>query len=222
MNHLAGSTASALLLELFTALQSEAVQGIGEEPFPAPRGWASARICADSGLLATALCPHVVLERFAPGGEPRASCEVHRRLVVDSATGEEAGPATPPSRRVTRTVTRLGPEYAAYSLSRGYALPGADPSALIAASVSLNAPVDGTRIVMDPEMPARFQTLALRANVSPPVPEILWFVDGKEFARVPFPYEARWPIAPGEHSIQARFPRAFVQSRTVSVTVSPG
>ncbi len=222
MNHVAGSTVAGLLLELFSALQPEAVQGIGEELFPAPRGWVSARICPSSGLLATELCPRAVLERFAPGAQPRVACGVHARAVVDSATGEAATPETPPERRGSRIVTRLGPEYAAYSLSRGFGLPGADPAALAAASVSLNAPVDGTRVVIDPETPQRFQTLALRASVSPPVPEIVWYVDGREFARVAFPYEARWPIAPGAHSIQARFPRAFVESKTVMVTVSPG
>lgn len=221
MNHVAGSTAAALLLQLFEALQSEAVQGIGEEPFPPPRGWAAVRICADSGKLATADCPRVVLERFAPGAEPRQACDVHSRVVVDSADGEIATADTPPERRVSRVTTSLGPEYAAYSLARGYGRPGNKPSALLAASLSLSSPIDGTRVIVDPDTPARFQTLALRASVSPNVPEIVWLVDGKEFARVGFPYEARWPISPGRHTIRARFPRAFVESREVSVTVSP-
>jgi penicillin-binding protein 1C len=222
MNHVAGSTVAGLLLQLFSALQADAAQGIGEEPFPPPRGWVSARICAASGRLATPSCPRAAIERFAPGSEPRLACEVHARLVVDAATGEPAGASTPVERRAARVVTRLGPEYAAYSLSRGYGQPGADPASLAGASVSLNAPVDGTRVIVDPEVPARFQTLALRATVSPAVPEIVWYVDGREFARVGFPYEARWPVVPGSHSIQARFPRAFVESRTVTVKVSGG
>jgi penicillin-binding protein 1C len=219
MNHVAGSTAAALLLELFKGLQPEAARNVGEEPFPPPRGWSSARICAASGLIATANCPRAAVEYFAPGAEPRESCAVHRRVLVDSSTGDEATAATPESRRALRVVTSLGPEYAAFSLARGYGIPGSDPSGLIAASVSLTSPVDGSRIVVDPEIPPRFQTLALRASVSPAVPEIVWFVDGREFARVSFPYEARWPISPGEHSIRAAFPRAFVESRTVSVRV---
>jgi penicillin-binding protein 1C len=101
-------------------------------------------------------------------------------------------------------------------------MPGIGSSGLLAASLSLTSPVNGTRIIVDPELPARFQTLALRASVTPSVPQIVWFVDGKEFARVGFPYEARWPIAAGTHSIQARFPRAFVESGTVFVKVSGG
>lgn len=219
MNHVAGSTAAEFLLDLFSALQPESVQGVDEELFPAPRGWVAARICPESGRLATEFCPHAVLERFPPGAEPRDGCPVHERVIVDALTGELAGPETPPARRAAKIATILGPEYAAYSLSRGYGLPGADPAALQTASVALNAPLDGTRVLVDPEIPSRFQTLALRATVSPAVPEIVWLVDGVEFARVPFPYEARWPLVPGKHRFQARFPHAFVESGSAQVTV---
>jgi penicillin-binding protein 1C len=222
MNHVAGSTVAALLLELFEALQPEAARGVGEEPFPPPRGWTTARICADSGALATEACPHTVLERFAPGAEPRQACRIHARVVVDSSTGEPASPSTPLERRVAGISTDLGPEYAAYSIARGFVRPGISESSLASARLSLSSPIDGTRVVIDPDTPARFQTLALRANVSPPVPEIVWLVDGREFARAAYPYEARWPISPGRHRISARFPRAFVESQVVSVFVSGG
>jgi penicillin-binding protein 1C len=221
MNHVAGSTAAELLLELFTSLQGDEARGLGEEPFPPPRGWVPARICADTGLLATPECPHALVERFPAGAEPREPCTAHRRAVVDASTGEIATAATPIARRASRVVTELGPEYAAFSLSRGYGTPGAGTAGLIEASVSLTSPVDGTRVVVDPEIPARFQTLALRATVTPPVPEIVWYVDGKEFARVGFPYEARWPISPGPHQFSAGFPRAFVRSSTSRVVVAP-
>ncbi len=220
MNRIAGSTAAELLLKLFARLQPDAAEGIGEELFPAPRGWNAVKICPDSGMLATDACPHVVLERFAPGAEPRAVCDVHKRLIVDTATGAAATAATPADRTASRVVTVLGPEYAAFSLARGYGAPGMQSPELLAVSVSLTSPVDGTNVILDPEIPARFQTLALRATVNPAVPEIVWYVDGREFARVGFPYEARWPISPGVHTIRAAFPRAFVESGTVVVTVS--
>lgn len=220
MNRVAGSTAAELLLKLFTRLQPEAVEGVGEELFPPPRGWSAVKICPESGLLATDICPHVVLERFAPGTEPRRSCEVHKRLVVDTRTGSEAGTATPAAYTASRVVTVLGPEYAAYSLARGYGAPGLQSPDIAAASVSLISPVDGTRVIIDPEIPPRFQTLALRASVNPAVSEIVWYVDDREFARVGFPYEARWPISPGTHTIRAAFPHAFVESASVVVTVS--
>lgn len=219
MNHMAGSTAAAFLLQLFSALQSDAVRGVAEEPFPAPEGWEAVSICPLSGQRAGGACPRSLIERFPSGAVPQESCSVHRRAVVDSLSGQEANPSTPAYRRVERTLTVLGPEYAAFSQARGYGIPGPDPQDLQTARVSVVSPLDGIRVQIDPEIPRRFQSLALRAVVEPPVPDILWLVDGKEFARVPWPYEARWPISPGRHSIQAKFPNAFVESETVSVTV---
>ena len=218
-NHLAGSTVATFLLEIFKALQPEAVQGLGEEPFPAPRGWEAARICPVSGKLAGDYCPSAIVERFPPGAAPREECQVHRRVIVDARTGNIADLATPAEERVARNITVLDPEYASFAASRGYSIPPGGAAALAQAAVSLTAPIDGTRVRIDPDTPRRFQTLALRATVSPAVPEVVWLVDGKEFAREPYPYEARWPLAAGSHSFQVRFPHAFIESRPVRVTV---
>jgi len=218
-NHLAGSTVATFLLELFKTLQPEAVQGVGEETFPPPRGWETARICPVSGELAGDYCPSAIVERFPPGAAPREECLVHRRVIVDARTGNLADMATPAEERVARGITVLPPEYASFAASRGYGQPPGSAAALAQASVSLTAPIDGTRVLIDPETPLRFQTLALRATVSPAVPEVLWLVDGKEFAREAYPYEARWPLSAGTHSFQARFPHAFIESKNVQVTV---
>jgi penicillin-binding protein 1C len=218
-NHLAGSTVATFLLELFKALQPDAVQGVGEETFPPPRGWETARICPVSGELAGDYCPSAIVERFPPGAAPREECLVHRRVIVDARTGNLADMATPAEARVARGITVLPPEYATFAASRGYGQPPGSAAALAQASVSLTAPIDGTRVLIDPETPLRFQTLALRATVSPAVPEVVWLVDGKEFAREAYPYEARWPLAAGTHSFQVRFAHAFIESRNVRVTV---
>ena len=75
--------------------------------------------------------------------------------------------------------------------------------------------------LIDPELPRQFQTISLRAEVTPLVPELVWYVDGREYARVPYPYETRWKLTEGTHSIQARFPNAHVISPPVTVTVMP-
>jgi hypothetical protein len=62
--------------------------------------------------------------------------------------------------------------------------------------------------------------LALKAKVTPAISKIIWIVDGKELAPVSYPYVFRWPLAPGEHTFQARFPRANVQSGVVTISVS--
>jgi penicillin-binding protein 1C len=219
MNRVSGSSVAAALLRLFTELQGDAVQGLGEEPFPPPRGTVAHRICPVSGRLAGDDCPKAVIEYFAPDAAPADVCSVHRKAVVDRRTGELATPYTPASRRSLRPVTVLGPEYAAFAASRGYARPSLDAENLADAAILLRSPLDGARVHVDPSTPARFQTLALRAEVRPEVPEIVWLVDGTEFARASYPYEARWPIRPGVHVFEARFPNALVGSGAVEVTV---
>jgi len=44
-------------------------------------------LCAVSGMIAGPQCPHTVKGWFIPGKSPIASCEVHRRIWVDNATG---------------------------------------------------------------------------------------------------------------------------------------
>ncbi len=219
MNHLGGSYLGGLALEIFTQLQSQAVQGIAEGLFPPPRSALALRICPHSGSLAGDDCPEPVLEYFLPGTEPHASCDVHRRLVIDSATSLAADLSTPLERRASRVLTILGPQYAAYSQSHGLGLPQADPASLLGASLKLTAPLDGTRVYIDPEIPQRFQTLALRVEAQPAPREVLWLVNGVEYARLPFPYELRWPLSAGEYSFQARFGSALVESRIARVTV---
>ncbi len=218
-NHISGSSVAAVLLRVFEELQPEAVQGTDEEPFPPPRGTTGFRICPLSGRLAGDDCPKAVLEYFDPASAPSETCDVHRKAVVDRRTGELATPFTPERWKALRPVTVLGSEYAAFSASRGYARPALQAEELRDAGITLRAPLDGSRVLVDPSTPARFQTIALRAEVRPEVPEIVWVVDGREFARSPYPYEARWPIEPGVHVFEARFPNALVSSLAASVTV---
>lgn len=220
MNKLAGSALSGILLGMFEELQPESAQGIGEEPFPPPNGSRAVRICPLSGKLAGEHCPKSYVEFLLPQEEPWQDCDVHRLIEVDRRSGLAAGPYTPKPYRIPRVITFLGPEYASYSSSMGfYRLPAGDEGGLMDAQIKLRSPWDGLRVHMDPDTPARFQTLALRAEPHPEPERVQWFVDGELFTEVAFPYEARWPLRPGTHVFEARFPHAEIRSARVKVTV---
>jgi hypothetical protein len=55
--------------------------------------------------------------------------------------------------------------------------------------------------------------------VEPRVSEVIWLIDGKEHVRVGYPYTVRWRLQSGEHSVQVRFPNAFVESGVVTFRV---
>ena len=55
--------------------------------------------------------------------------------------------------------------------------------------------------------------------MTPPVPQVVWWVDGRPYKVVDYPYETRWPLTPGRHVFQVRLPYAPVRSATVAVRV---
>lgn len=57
------------------------------KPFKAPPGVDSARICTDSGALATEFCPNVRNEYFVRGSEPQGYCSLHTGFSVPAFLG---------------------------------------------------------------------------------------------------------------------------------------
>jgi penicillin-binding protein 1C len=133
-----------------------------------------------------------------------------------------------------RTFVDLPPRYAAWASAEGLArlpaafasVPGAGGTDAVPAleagweaSLTVVSPEPGARLRPDPEAPAGLATVALEAVVDPPVPQVVWYVDGEPFRVVDYPYGARWPLRPGEHYLQVRVPHTDLVSRTVRVRV---
>jgi len=85
--------------------------------------------------------------------------------------------------------------------------------------IEVLSPEPGSRLLRDPETPEALRTVALRAVVDPPSPQLVWYLDGRPLATVESPYELRWRLEPGEHVFQARLPFGGARSRLVRVTV---
>ena len=220
MKEVNGMAAAKVVKRIMLHLHPEENRGVHETPFALPRGYRAKKICALSGQQATELCSEVVLEYFKSGTEPMAACSVHRQYPVDRRTGALANIHTPSSEVELKIFVVLPPEYSAWAAAHGYAKPPVEVKSIPHASVEIRNPVDRSQVLLDPETPRKFQTLALKANVTPAVPHIIWIVDGKELEPVSYPYVVRWPLEPGEHTFQARFPHANVQSEVVSISVS--
>jgi penicillin-binding protein 1C len=85
--------------------------------------------------------------------------------------------------------------------------------------VTITAPENGLRLLRDPETPSRNSSLALKAEVKPQVPQILWYVDRQPFQLAEYPYSIRWVAQPGEHIFQARVPNSSIVSASIRVIV---
>jgi penicillin-binding protein 1C len=229
MNHVTGyRSAAELAQQVLLSLHQDEIQGLTDFGFPPPRGCHPVRLCALSGLLATHACDRVVEEWFRPGSAPVEYCRTHVRLTIDRRDNLPATPLTPAEFTEVRSFVDLPSQYAEWAAATGLprlpqpresmSMIGTEASAQTI-HVTITTPENGLRLLRDPETPANNSTLALKALVSPQVPQIVWYVDRKPFQLVEYPYSARWIALPGEHIFQARVPNSTVASAPIRVVV---
>ncbi len=220
MNRIGSFDSSSIVKNILIYLQPEESKGMNEVPFPVPRNHISIKICLLSGELAGEDCPSVSLEYFPETAIPHRLCSVHQKYAIDIETGVLANENTLPQNVQVQSFTVLPPEYAAWGMAKGYGKPPVSNDMELETSISIMQPLNGSRLLIDPETPRMFQTLALKAVVLPVIIEITWIVDGVEYETVEYPYETRWPLDEGVHTFQAKFTRANVFSEVVSIIVS--
>jgi len=190
-----------------------ALKGRPAREFERPDGLAAVEVCALSGQLPEADCPHRVTELFLAGTEPAQTCSLHQRIALDRATGRRATAGTPAERIVERVYTVLPAEAQAWAREQGLPEPpaGAGPEASGARSptvqasdsapaLALNSPDRGAVYRLDPALPRDAQRIAVAAWAGAPLAQVTLLVDGRPLAQfsVP-PYEAHWPLQAGQH-----------------------
>jgi penicillin-binding protein 1C len=229
MNHLTGYRSAAELAQsALLSLHHDQNQGLMDFGFPPPRGYQPIRLCALSGSLATHACDRVVEEWFRPGAGPVEYCKAHVLLAIDRRDNLPATPLTPAEFTEARSFIDLPPQYAEWAAAAG--LPRLPPprerASMIGVEVSARtihvsiiAPENDLRLLRDPETPSQNSSLALKAEVRPQVPQIVWYVDRKPFQLAEYPYSVRWVAQPGEHIFQARVPNSTIVSAPVRVIV---
>lgn len=230
MKRVGGLDAAQLVKNLLLFLHPKQRRGVGEAPFPPPQLHGNSsqpaeyqliKLCPLSGELTSAACVEAVSEYLPRGTEPRTACSVHQSFAVDRRTGALAGPATPPEQIEIRSYAVLPPQYTAWGGMHGYGLPPAPSNESPSASIAIQEPTDGSVFRFHPDAPRELQSIALRASVTPNVPEIVWYVDGEPFQKVAYPYTTRWHLRAGSHALQARFPHANIQSGIINITIAP-
>ena len=227
MSHLSGYRVAARLThDVLEHLHTADLDGLSGVEFPPPRGWREERVCPLSGQRAGPACDRVALEWLPPTRE-LDTCAVHQRVAIDRRTHQVALATTPAQHLEVRTVVDLPGRYAGWLERQAISqlsdldlpsLPGstaaADPR------LAVLSPEGDARLLLDPETPSGLNTLALRAVAEPPVPQLVWYVDGLPYRTVDPPYEVRWPLARGEHQFQVRAPYGGLRSPAVRVVVN--
>lgn len=193
-----------------------------------PRGARKVEVCALSGGLPTAHCPHRRLSWFIPGRSPIAPCEIHRTVALD-AQGRRTCPAGPPAFRsevFEVWSSDLARQFAAAGLPRR-ALPppapgcdadeggtGAAPRIVSplagvtyalrpARAAAIGAAPAGVGIAMDGTS-APGATLALQAVTGGDAAEVFWFADLAFIGKAARGETLFWkPPRPGRYTLRA-------------------
>jgi penicillin-binding protein 1C len=201
---------------LFHAVMDAATRRRGDgarRVHDAHEGLHRVHVCALSGGLATADCPHRILEWVAPDAILEA-CSMHEHVRIARRDGLRAGPACSSSDVVERSFEQFPPEYLAWAEATGRSLSPRDFSPLCPDAARPSPSGDGVvrflyppedaRFVLDPERPLALQVLDVRLAVPEGTREVALLVDGEVVDRVRSPFIANWPLAPGSHTLLAR------------------
>ncbi len=229
---LTGYTSAARLVRgVLAELHEEEGAGFADLSASPPPDHRRVRLCAHTGLLAGGECFRTFDVWLSESDTPRETCAAHRRATVDRRTGRQAGPTTPAVFRQERPVLLLPARYAAWLTQHGLAPPLPATSGREVHPPELGSvlsppprlrilfPHDGARLLPDPEAPPGTSSLRLQAVVDPPLPEVLWLVNGKPLALASYPYAVRWRLVAGQHRLEVAIPSTPLRSPAVRVWV---
>jgi penicillin-binding protein 1C len=201
---------------------------IPEAPDSPPAGVTSVEVCAGSGDLPNAECPHRTNAWFIPGKSPIRVSSVHRRILIDTRTGLRACADTPP--RYTRAdVFEAWPS----DILRLYALAGMPRRPIPADRCGSDALPAGEVVpaILYPRSGATYQlhaaefgreTLQLSATAGTDIASLYWFADGAYVGTSPPSTALAWaPTHAGEVNLSVVDDRGDTAGRNIRVAVIP-
>jgi penicillin-binding protein 1C len=193
---------------LFREVMLAAMRARSGAPLLDRKRFSEREVCALSGGLAHADCPHRVRELFVPGQEPHESCDMHERVRVDRATGLRAGPACRDAEE--QVFERYPEEYSSWAAQAGRPLAPAQyaprcPGPAVAArdaALSVVFPTEGARFAIDALGHER-QEIVLEARAASGA-SLTFVLDGQRIGETRGAHRLPWRLRAGKHSLELR------------------
>jgi penicillin-binding protein 1C len=206
-----GRTAAApLLFQIIDSLRANSAEPVVPHLPPPGTNLKRVEFCAISGDLPGPCCTQRVAGWFIPGISPIKTCDVHREVLLDIATGLRV-PVDDGSRALRREVYEFWPSELMVLFERAGAprrtpppfLPGATTPDVLARNGNpprIIAPSSGTRreIVF-----ASSAAIPLRARTEADVRELYWFANKAFIGRSTVANVFEWKSAPGSYELTA-------------------
>jgi len=194
----AARLAHAIMLQLHGAHPGD----LEDVNFLAPEGRVPVELCVFGGKRSDGNCGRTLTEWARPD----------ELSPIPGAIVAESGPVA------VRAGITIAAAHRAWAKSEGFKLADA-PATDHDVQLSISAPENNTHVWRNPEVPAPLNRIALKAVVDPPVPQIIWYVDGEPFAITDPDRPVYWPASPGEHRFQIRLPLRSGASKVIHVIV---
>ena len=201
-----GELAAPVLFDLITALERNEGPSPGHDGAP-PEDLVEVRVCPLSGLPVGPACPHAEEALALRSSVPTETCDLHRELEIDAASGERVEPGCRSGRVTRREVFVVEPpSVRRWKTTRGMAGATLPPMAKDCSNAASHAPPrilhprEGTVLVLLPDLEPTHQEQPLIAEADHPEP-LWWFVDGRIVAHADADERAWWTPSPGRHEL---------------------
>lgn len=223
-SHLAGAEAAGpILFDILEALQGPDDRVVKDDPVPGDL--TAIEVCALSGRLPTAACPHRTRAWALRRSVPTETCAFHVEVDVDIATGLGLTPACRADRpyRTERFVV-YPPNLRRYLRAERLRLPSPPamaPGCALASSARdgrppvIIEPAAGRISMLIPGMAADRQEIPLVAETESA--NVSWFLDGEYLGTVGRDERLWWRPRPGKHQVVAVDDVGRVAKRTLAV-----
>lgn len=197
MNRMTGAGSAARLVHaILDRVHGNKPGDLADARFPTPPDRKPVDVCIVNGQANDSSCSQTLVEWLKPAEVPKLATM-------------PSGPDTNPN-PLPINIVATG--------SQGHSIANADASSP-QIHLAISTPTRNSQIWRNPEQPAAFDRLALKADVEPHVPQIVWYVDGQPFAITDPNRPVFWPIQSGEHRFQIRLPYRNETSAVVPVHV---
>jgi len=204
---LVGRTAAApLLFQIIDSLRAAWPERTVPHNPPAGANLKRVEFCALSGDLPNQFCTQRVEGWFIPGVSPIKTCDVHREVLVDLATGLRV-PIDDGTRQLKREVYEFWPGDF-FTLFEQAGIPRRGPPPFLPETGSELASRFGQKpLIVSPNnkeiLLVSKKTIPLRAKADADVREIFWFA-GKQFIGKAAPNQVlEWTAATGDYEVTA-------------------
>jgi penicillin-binding protein 1C len=196
--------AAPLLFDLFRVIEG----GTAQLPRPQDLQLGQVRICAHSHELAGPYCPLQETVSSLPGRSQLSLCSYHRRIFVDSESGEQlAGSCLARRSHRAEVITIYPAELLAWQQAQGLAVPAVPRLSSLCTDVPANEPLKiispnaTTPYHLRRDTPREYQQIPLRIQGGTSATRLYWYEDGMLIRTGAPEAKLLLPLRPGTHRL---------------------